>query len=386
MVAARYRLCQEGGGCRPPERVATPSELESVEVPSPGDWALSVWREDAAGNQDPNTGSLPVHLRHDPDPPSVDIAPQDPADPLLISVRARDEVSGLAGGSVEVRRKGTSTWNELRTEVRGEGLAAYLDDERFRRGTYAVRARVFDVAGNEASTAPIAARRTLPVRVVTRLRAGVVRRVTRRVRGKRRRVTRLASSRRVRYGRRFVVRGRLVTRDGQPLENTPVTVSAKATRLGARRKTIGIVRTDRRGRFRYRARARLSRTLRFTYRGSSVIRPSARRFKLMVPARARLRISPRFVLNGEPIRLSGRVLGPVSADGKLIELQARYRRKWRTFQLLRTGPKGRWRFVYRFGGTSGRVVYPLRVRVPVEPTFPFAVGSSRTIRVTVRGL
>ena len=385
VVAAWYRLCKDGR-CQPAERVASQSELDSVKVPSPGDWTLSVWREDAAGNQDANAGSLPLHLRHDPDPPSVDIVPQDSADPLLIAVRARDEVSGLAGGTVEVRRQGTSTWNELRTEVRGEGLAAYLDDDRFRRGTYAVRARVFDVAGNEASTAPIAARRTLPVRVVTRFTAGFVKRTIKRVKGKRRRVVRFTSARKVRFGRRFVIRGRLRTQDGQPLENSLVTVTARASRLGARPVAVGLVRTDKGGRFRYRARARFSRILRFSYRGSRLIRPAARKFKLLVPARARLRISPRFVLNGEPIRLSGRVLGRVPADGKLIELQARYRRKWRTFQLLRTGPRGKWHFTYRFGGTTGRVVYPLRVRVPEETTFPFAAGGSRTVKVTVRGL
>jgi hypothetical protein len=91
--------------------------------------------------------------------------------------------------------------------------------------------------------------------------------------------------------------------------------------------------------------------------------------------------------NGQAVRLRGRLLGgPIPPGGKLIDLQAFYRRSWRTFATLRSDRHGRWRFRYRFRATRGVVTYRFRARVHREAAYPYELGHSRVVRVTVRGL
>ena len=86
------------------------------------------------------------------------------------------------------------------------------------------------------------------------------------------------------------------------------------------------------------------------------------------------------------LTLSGQVLTlPLPLSGKLIEVQAFFRNRWRTFSTTRAQPMGGWTFDYQFGGTRGRVPYRLRVRLPAEGGYPFDTGSSRTARVVVTG-
>ena len=76
---------------------------------------------------------------------------------------------------------------------------------------------------------------------------------------------------------------------------------------------------------------------------------------------------------------------PLPAAGKLIEVQAYFRGRFRTFSTTRADGRGRWRFPYRFGGTSGRVPYRLRVLLPAEGGYPFLTGRSPVARVVVVG-
>ena len=86
------------------------------------------------------------------------------------------------------------------------------------------------------------------------------------------------------------------------------------------------------------------------------------------------------------MKFNGRVATrPLPAGGKLIEMQAHFRNRWRTFSTVRSDPTGRWRFPYRFGATLGRVVYRFRVRLPSEGGYPFVTGRSRTAKVVVIG-
>jgi hypothetical protein len=108
---------------------------------------------------------------------------------------------------------------------------------------------------------------------------------------------------------------------------------------------------------------------------------------LLVRAKTTLRVSQTFALNGEAVAFSGRVRGrPLPNGGKLVELQARVRGSWRTFATTRADSRGAWRYDYRFDGTRGRQVYSFRARVPREGTYPYEVGRSRRVKVTVVGL
>jgi hypothetical protein len=87
---------------------------------------------------------------------------------------------------------------------------------------------------------------------------------------------------------------------------------------------------------------------------------------------------------GRPVLFRGRVGRPVPRGGKLVEVQAHFRGRWRTISTARARRDGRWRFRYTFRTSRWRAVYRLRARVPVEAGYPFSAGVSAPVRVTVR--
>jgi hypothetical protein len=146
------------------------------------------------------------------------------------------------------------------------------------------------------------------------------------------------------------------------------------------------VRTNAAGAFSYALPAGTSRTLRFRYAGSAGARPSQADVTVRVPAAATIRASRRAVRNGQTVTFSGRLLGrPIPSNGKVADLQAFYRGRWRTFATPRAGTDGRWRYTYRFGATRGRLVYRFRVMIRPESAYPYGLGYSNTTRVTVTG-
>ena len=100
-----------------------------------------------------------------------------------------------------------------------------------------------------------------------------------------------------------------------------------------------------------------------------------------VDAGARLSVSPRSTSPSGTIVLSGRVLGPIPAQGVLAELLVHYRGRWEPFRAPRTDAKGRFRVVYQFEGAVGS--FPFRVKVPGDQNgFAFSVGYSAMVNVT----
>lgn len=400
IVRARYRLCGPDGECTEGTRDGDAiTEISDLAVGKLGDNTLKVWLEDEAGNHS-DFGAETLHLRLDPEAPSLAFLPQDPADPLTVAVRATDSYSGIASGEIEMRRKGGTTWHTLATRLEGDRLLADVDDERFRKGEYEFRAHATDHAGNEASTATLAggaaAEIRLPVRVLTKLRAGFTRKKVRRkvirTHGKRRRVVRrrvkvLVPEGRVRFRRKASISGRLVNLDGQPIDGATVAVLSRPDLPRRGFTAAGYVRTDENGRFRYTVRGTRSRILRFRYDGSRRIHGSRRDVAVRVPAAGTMGSSRKRLLNGQAVTFSGRVrTKPIPSVGKLIEIQAYFRGRWRTISTTRTDRRGRWRFRYRFGATTGVVRYRFRALLSAEGGYPFATGHSRVVGVTVRGL
>jgi hypothetical protein len=396
IVRARYRICRAGSCTDRQVDGLSVEELPPITLGEAGEHTVQVWLEDEAGNHSfALSASDPVHLRLDQEAPRVAFEPPDPADPLRVAVGVEDRHSGLAGGEIEIRRRGGDGWHTLPTAREGERLVGHLDYERFGSGGYELRARARDRAGNESSTDRRAdgsvATIEVPVRVATRIRVGLPHATRVRGRGRRRgrgrsRV-RLLSQARVRHGRQLELRGWLRNLDGQPIGEATIEVEADSPGDAAGLVPVGFARTDRAGRFSYIVRADRSKLLRFRYPGSSRIQSAARDFVLRVPASTTMRARPRRLLNGETVRLSGRVTTrPVPSNGKLIEVQAFFRGRWRTFSTTRSDGQGRWRFDYRFGATRGRVFYRLRARLPAEGGYPFDPGRSRAVRVLVVGL
>jgi hypothetical protein len=133
-------------------------------------------------------------------------------------------------------------------------------------------------------------------------------------------------------------------------------------------------------------RASRNRDVTFRYNGSRRIGSATAAVHLWVPAITSLRASRNELRNGQSVLFTGRVASkPIPQAGKLLEMQAYFRGRWRTFSTIRTSQLGRWRFRYRFGATLGRVTYRFRVRLPSEGAYPFTDGASRVVRVVVVG-
>ena len=378
IVRAHYRLCSSGeSSCVTATAGAQDISALDVRVPGPGDWTARVWLEDAAGNVDAARLSDAVHLRFDDEAPTAVFAEPDPADPRTIKVAVHDAGSGPAGGVVELRRLGTAAWIEADGRLSGSTLEAHLDDMALPDGIYELRARVRDVAGNEHT----GTRRGngSPMRLVLPLRAGGAIALSAR---SCRRKGRCRPVRRIRNGMRVHAR---LTANGGPVPNAQVNVLERP-RTGGTFEPVATLRTDADGRTSFGSRSGPSRTLRFSWPGTGTVRPASAEIAVVVPARSSIAVNRRSVRNGDSVTFSGRLLGrPLPQGGKLVDLQVKLRGRWRTFAVPRADAGGRWSYAYRFEATRGRVRYSFRARIRREAAYPYELGHSRTVRVTVRG-
>jgi hypothetical protein len=394
ITGAHYEVCQPAvaGPCRTGSVAGQDvSGFTDLALPAPGDYTVRVWLEDAAGNRDRERATDPVHLRFDDEAPVLSFDSQDPADPARVSASVSDRGSGVARAELELRALGTQAWMPIASSLEDRHLAAHVDDERLPAGAYELRARASDVAGNERTfdRRPDGSKMelVLPIRVRTRIEAGVLPFRKRRKNGKSQPPGRPLKQTRVEYGTRARIAGRLLTGDGTPLRGAAVLVLEQRRSAGSRFGQVASVRTADNGGFSWLAPSGPSRNLRLRYPGTVRLRPAEDEVRLLVPAETGFRVNKRFALNGESVTFSGRLRGGlIPTGGKLIELQAFVRGSFRTFATAHTAPNGSWRYSYRFDGTRGRQVYRFRARIPRESVYPFETGTSRRAKVAVRGL
>lgn len=411
IAQVRYRLCRAAvpTDCREGSRAGTDiAALDALAVPDQGDWTLQVWLVDAAGNTDATHASGAVHLRLDPQVDGATFEALDRGDPRRLAVLVTDQLSGVAPGTIELRRRGTAPWRALATSLVGTRLTALVPDTELADGAYELRALAHDVAGNErvadryADGSPAVV--VLPLRSATRLvgeARGVARRtcrlvaVTVRRGGRRVRVRRrvcrtstgrvaLGGSLAVPFGRSATVRGALQTYAGRPVAGAAVLVGAEP-RTGGGARRVATLRTGRDGAFAYRAPPGPSRTLNFAFGGDELLAPTRTLVMLRVPAAATLHPSRHAVRNGRSVIFLGRLIAAPPAAGKLVTLQAFYRGAWRTFAVVRADARGRFRQAYRFQATVGRVAYRFRARIEREAAYPYETGVTPVVTVVVRG-
>ncbi|HEX2070342.1 MAG TPA: hypothetical protein VHF90_01685 [Thermoleophilaceae bacterium] len=325
IALARWRACRVDAppaasecvnGARSAADVTTSGPIV---VPGAGEWEVRAWLTDAVGNGDPATASDPRRLRFDPDPPEIRILPEEAGVPARFVVAVSD-LSGLAGGSIELRRQGTDGWVELATQLSAGTLTGELETSRpLAGGVYDVRVRAVDAAGNrtEAHGVRAFADPVPPPFDLSRL-------------------------------------DHLLLGQGEPLSWAPRPIVHGPARVTMTAR----VRTARHSATRRRA----------IRRGRRPAWRDVRR--LTIPG-------------GRPVRFHGRVGRPVPRAGKLVEVQAHFRGRWRTISVVRSRRGGRWRFAYRFRAATRRATYTLRARAPVEAGYPFSAGVSRPVRVTV---
>lgn len=375
-----------------------------LEVDTDGRHSLRYRAFDAAGN-----GSVEKEVRFkiDRTAPVGAFRALDPGDPRALRVDVEDATSGVADGAIEYRREGEDGFKRLPTTRDGGVLTARLDDQELAAGRYQLRAVVTDVAGNETVIDHWAdgSRTTLAMPLRLRANLSVAGTVTAKRCPKAAKKRRGSSGRRkrparpkcrpkkaksvttlgLRYGKRAASAGRLVTAQGAPIADAAIVVEGQA-RSGGPLVKLGVARTDARGGFGYTVPAGPSRTVRYRYEGTNTIQPAAAQLTTKVAAAARLKVDRRRLRNGQAVRFTGRLLGkPVPKAGKLVALQARVGRGWRTFATPRANRKGVFKHRYRFTATTGTRRYEFRAVVAREDAYPYEAGVSRTVRVVVRG-
>jgi hypothetical protein len=253
--------------------------------------------------------------------------------------------------------------------------AIALDTNRIADGRHVLRLLVVDAAGNTAAVGPldITVRNTPtscgPGAAGVRVRGGFGRRL-------RARTT-------ARLGQRVVLRGRVLA-NGAPVAGAQVRIVRRLEQRGARSGLLAaVVTTGPDGRFGHRIRARASARLRLGIRArSETTLTCSRRLRLRTRASATLRVSDGVVAGAARVTFRGRLRGGhVPVTGKLVVLQGYDRGAWHTFATAKSDRRGRFHASYRFRGRPG--TYRVRARIPADASYPFALGTSRSVRVRV---
>lgn len=362
---------------------------------------------DVAGNESPERG---VSFKIDRTAPELVVfeAP-DPADPRRLVVAASDRTSGVSNATIEMRRvQSNDRWIELPATRDGDQFVTNIDDESVERGVYELRARVTDKAGNETTgdrrrDGSQAIVDTATLRSGSKLTAGLVTRSTTTTKkvcskkrpGKKRKCRKkkiktpggaTAQSVTIPFAKRAVARGTLEADNGSPLADAVVDVYAQSSAAGSEFERVAAVRTDPKGGFEYTVPAGTSRNVRFRYGGSGQHRSSEHDVAVKVSATSTIAVTPKRVRNGQSVSFRGKLRSqPIPAAGKVLDLQAHFRGKWRTFATPRAKANGKWSYRYRFGATRGTVPYRFRVVIRPESAYPYDLGYSKTVSVVVRG-
>ena len=324
------------------------------DVLSDGRHTIGVEATDTAGN----VARVDRAVAVDRNAPRISFVPSSGG--RRIAVDASDPGTGVTSGTIEARRRGQRRFRSLRTSLRGSRLSARLT--RGSRTSTTLRVTATDALG----------RRATAIGAPVRMRAGFGRRMWRSV----------STSLR----RRVVVHGRLRAGGGRALRGRDILVQQRLNVDGTRFRTVRTVRTNGRGRFRVVLPAGGSRVVRVTSPGTGGLQARLRTLRLHVPWASSLTVRPRSPRRGGVIRLSGRLRlagFTLPASGKVVEVQAFDRGRWRVFATTRArGARAVWRTSYRFGSRPG--TYRIRARIRREGTIPYDLGYSRPVRVTVR--
>lgn len=398
ITAALYRVCRVGSGdCVSGSRGGSSiARLDNLTVPSPGEWELRLWREDAAGNQQPENASLPVKLRFDPEPPQLGFDARSDADPTRVSVQVTDPISGLGGGEIEISRAGTGTWQGLATTQDDSHLVTRIDDAALPAGEYELRATAHDQAGNLATTTqrldgqPMKVK--LPLRIASSIQAGAIekKRVRKTVHhsGKSHKVTRtitvLGPHTKVGFGHHVRLAGTLVDGSGNPVTGETVQVYSRPPE--GDEALVATLSSGDGGHFDYALDAKASQSLRFVYGGTATRLPAEDEVELLVTGRSTFSVNRQRILNGQSVVFSGRVQGrPLPEAGKLLELQVWLSDEWSTFRTIRSEADGSWRIPYPFQRTCGLEHFGIRAALPGEAGWPLEPGHSPVLAITVKG-
>ncbi len=182
--------------------------------------------------------------------------------------------------------------------------------------------------------------------------------------------------------RAFRATGRLLDSQGRPIAGATLDVLQQVNGSPTLA-VIGHATTRANGTFSAAVPGGPSRTIEIAYRAFSTDASYAAAAKIAeaVNAGVKLTVSERRTGSEGTVIFSGRVLGPVPAEGVAVELLVHYRGRWEPFRVPQTDSRGHFEKVYTFEGGVGRFPFRAFVRGG-QAGFPFVHGESRMIVVT----
>jgi len=384
VTLARFVLTGPEGVIVGPSVTESVNSLNGLQLPAPGEYRVEVWLVDAAGNEQ-RAASARATLRLDDVPPSVYLLRSGPDRPDLVQAAVGDAHSGPEGGLIQVRRRGSETWQDLATSFNRERgwLTADFDSDSRLPGTWEVRATGVDRAGNQNSSTQLQDGSTLLLQAPAKTETDID--------------ARLSSGRRkgrdikIRLGQRATVTGRLVTGRGRGIPSAQVRIVQTPDGPGRGDPALSTVTTDRSGRFRLGLRPGVSRQVTAIYTGSeSLGRSSVGPLRLRVSAGLSFRARPPRLSTGGRVRFSGRVTpgrAAREARGSIVQIQylEAASGRWRPVLVTRIGPGGRYRSSYRFRYVTGTARIRLRAQLFSSRGSPWATTVSRPVMVLVKG-
>lgn len=387
-----------------------------------------------------NTGTASTTIDIDEQPPTLTIQPQSPSDPAQVVVQTSDSESQVAGGQIQIAPKGTTNWTSIPTSFTNTGQLIGTINDAGLTGPYTVQASACSQVGNCGSTSETL---TMPLRlaavakvsfgtIVDRLVAKKVRERVRvgwhwaavlrhgkavkvkrgghwkkvtvtkyveRCTYKRRRVGKhrwelkaacrlphlqLRDTKRVAYGKKVTVNGLLLSGQGVAMGGVPVQILTAPDNGSGQYTPVATVTTNSAGAWRATLPAGPSRLIEATYAGSPTILPASGQATITVPARVRIKITPRVVPWGTELRVTGKVLGGyVPTNSSLLRLNVGIGRLGQLVGLPSIKPNGQFVIHWRFKAGRG-VLHPwFSVGTLSEAAFPYAPGTSRRVVITV---
>jgi hypothetical protein len=194
------------------------------------------------------------------------------------------------------------------------------------------------------------------------------------------------TSKRVRFGSATTVSGWLGTAQGTALGGQSVQILAAPDNGLGQFTAVATTTTAADGGWTAPLPAGTSRIIRAVYPGSATVEPSASEFAhVIVPASLRLSLRPRVTHWGGTIAITGRLRGgEVPPAGELVVLRIGWPGGSTEIGHLYAARDGTFSTPYRFLRGNGTETYRLWAETVKESDYPFAVGSSRKVSVTVR--
>jgi hypothetical protein len=366
-----------------PNTTASANESIVVSVPAPGG-DLDCQAQDSAGNL---SSSKSWSFLIDDTVPTGYFTAGNTANPTQVGVIVADSGSGAAGATIQIDVNGG--WQALQTAFdAGTGIATAQipDDGSLADGAYALRAKVWDRAGNSGyitqDTTGKPESVTLPLRAITELTAVLT--------AGHAHVAATASAGSghlsVRYGQRVRVAGQLETAKGVPVRHATIVISEQLSG-GSVIQTVARTSTNGDGEFEYTLPAGPSRTLLVTYEGSPLLRSVSAQTLARVSGRVGIS-APRTARVDRRVTVRGRVIGGhIPHAGLLVQLwysPAGGQGGWEPFErAIRTRAGGSWALTFPVSAAASGRVYAFKAVVAAQSGWPYAgaVSAATTLRV-----